>query len=278
MSKDEATDLIQIFLNAPLYRKFDYEISEDIYYFDGTLDMFCPECNQVSVFKRVGNSPRPSLAAMPAFSTGGASSVYAKPQRFSRIYSVDFECSRNKDHTATFLFLQDLKSLRKIGEYPSLADRQFQELAKYEKELDVFYQEFKTAHYLYLHNVAIGSFVYLRRVLEKVVVDVAIQKYSSQPNWNLEKWRGNKGRFENIIEELADDLPEFLVKNTVLYKILSKGVHELAEDECIEYFEVVKAAIEEILDEKMSRDEKERRRKSISGKLTQIHSDLNRSK
>ena len=128
------------------------------------------------------------------------------------------------------------------------------------------------------NNAESSSFVYLRRVLEKVVVDVAIQKYSSQPNWNLEKWRGNKGRFENIIEELADDLPEFLVKNTVLYKILSKGVHELAEDECIEYFEVVKAAIEEILDEKMSRDEKERRRKSISGKLTQIHSDLNRSK
>lgn len=271
MPENEATDPILIFLSAPLYKKFDYDVSEDVHYFGGTLDMFCPECKQNSVYKRIGNSLRPSSSVSPPMSSLTSEITQL---RFSRIFSVEFECSRDKNHVATFLFKQDTKSLSKIGEYPSLTDRQFQELAKYERELRTYYQEFKTAHYLYLHKVGIGSFVYLRRVLEKVVMDVATQKYSSQSDWNLEKWKVSKGRFENVIEDLADDLPEFLVKNTVLYKILSKGVHELDENECLEYFEVIKAAIEEILDEKMRQDEKEKRRKSISGKLTQIHSDL----
>jgi hypothetical protein len=82
----------------------------------------------------------------------------------------------------------------------------------------------------------------------------------------------SKSRFDGLFKEL----PEFLVKNTILYGILSKGVHELDEEECHEYFEIVRIAIEEILDEKMNREEKKRRQSLVSGKLSQLHSDLKR--
>jgi hypothetical protein len=163
--------------------------------------------------------------------------------------------------------------LCKIGEYPSRIDRQYREIRKYEKELASYYEELKTAVHLHFHNVGIGSFVYLRRVLENVVYDVAVRKHGDEPNWSLETWKSNK-RFGDIVKDLADELPEFLVKNQELYGILSEGIHELNEQECLEYFEVVKDAIEEILDDRISREEKVRRQNSVSTKLSQIHSNL----
>ena len=42
-------------------------------------------------------------------------------------------------------------------------------------------------------------------------------------------------------------LPEVLIKNTTIYGILSKGIHELSEEECRKYFPVVKECIYQIL-------------------------------
>ncbi len=42
-------------------------------------------------------------------------------------------------------------------------------------------------------------------------------------------------------------LPEVLTKNTTIYGILSKGIHELSEEECRKYFPVVKECIYQIL-------------------------------
>lgn len=42
-------------------------------------------------------------------------------------------------------------------------------------------------------------------------------------------------------------LPEVLIKNTTIYGILSKGIHELSEEECVKYFPVVKECIYQIL-------------------------------
>jgi len=276
MSENNEIAPLEIYLNAPLYKRYGKEVSGEVENLDSTLDMYCVECKQDSVFKRREKTPRQIMAGVTSPMPSGGGSFYKPDPELSRTYSVEFECSRNKNHVAVFLFRVDGQSFSKIGEYPSRADRLYPGIRKYEKELGSYYEELKTAFHLHLHNVGIGSFVYLRRVLEKVVYDVAVRKYTGQPDWNLEKWKESKRRFDNIIEDLADELPEFLVKNTILYGILSKGIHELNEEECQEYFEVVQAAIEEILDDKMSRDEKRGRQSSVSGKLSQIHSGLKR--
>jgi hypothetical protein len=41
------------------------------------------------------------------------------------------------------------------------------------------------------------------------------------------------------------------VTNKSIYSILSKGIHELAEEECLNAFPVIKLSIELILDEKL---------------------------
>ena len=63
------------------------------------------------------------------------------------------------------------------------------------------------------------------------------------------------------IKMLSDYLPKLLVNNEAFYGIVSKGIHELSEEECIEYFPVLKSFIMMILRqwEKMRKDEEEER-------------------
>jgi len=68
---------------------------------------------------------------------------------------------------------------------------------------------------------------------------------------------------DDKIEFLKHHLPEFLVRNKKVYAILSKGIHELEETECLNTFEVLKHAIFFILDEdRHKRELLERRQKA----------------
>lgn len=56
---------------------------------------------------------------------------------------------------------------------------------------------------------------------------------------------------------LKSYLPSFLVEHRGMYSILSKDIHELSEEECLEMFPAVRLGIELILDEKISELEKQ---------------------
>jgi hypothetical protein len=67
------------------------------------------------------------------------------------------------------------------------------------------------------------------------------------------------------IKILREHLPSFLVENRGLYSILSTGIHELSEEECLKYFESVKIGIEQILDEKII--EQDRAKKATQARI-----------
>ena len=56
-----------------------------------------------------------------------------------------------------------------------------------------------------------------------------------------------QARLAEKIKMLESHLSDILVKNTTIYGILSKGIHELSEEECRKYFPVVKECIYQIL-------------------------------
>ena len=56
-----------------------------------------------------------------------------------------------------------------------------------------------------------------------------------------------KARVAERIKMLQGYVPEMLIQNTTIYGILSKGIHELSEEECRKYFPVVKECIYQIL-------------------------------
>jgi hypothetical protein len=72
---------------------------------------------------------------------------------------------------------------------------------------------------------------------------------------------------------LKEYLPEFLIENKIIHSILSKGIHELSEAQCLEYFDSVKVGIELILDEKLEKLDREAKIKEAKKSLSLIHSD-----
>ena len=54
---------------------------------------------------------------------------------------------------------------------------------------------------------------------------------------------------EDKIELLKGHLPPFLVENKRIYSILSIGIHQLDEQKCLSYFDIMKQSIIIILEE-----------------------------
>jgi len=178
-------------------------------------------------------------------------------------------CAYNPKHiiSANFIYIED--KLIKTGQYPSIADTTLPDYKKYRAVLDnEKHRELTRGIGLITHGVGIGAFVYLRRIFEHLIEE-AHQIGKNDTGWDEKKY--SQGRMDEKIELLKLHLPEFLVQNRKLYGILSKGVHELSERECLEYFDSVKVGVELILDEKLEQHKKQQKIKSAQDSLAKLH-------
>lgn len=105
---------------------------------------------------------------------------------------------------------------------------------------------------MYSSNVGIGSYVYLRCIVEKMILD-ALQEAIvagaiTKEQFELDE-NNHQRRVEDKINLLSDYIPKSLVENKGVYGIISIGIHELSEDECMQYFPVLKQLIKMCLDE-----------------------------
>lgn len=151
--------------------------------------------------------------------------------------------------------------LKKVGQFPSLADLQFFDLKKYQKLLKDSYRELTRAVGLHSAGIGIGSFVYLRRIFESICEE-AHQECITLKGWNEEEYC--KKRFNEKLDYLEgfgiSILPDELISiKAKLYGVLSKGVHEYAETECQDLFPSLKMAIELLLDNKLALVERQRK-------------------
>ena len=136
-------------------------------------------------------------------------------------------------------------------------------------------KEFKKAIGLAAHGTGIGSFVYLRRIFENLIEDAYQQNKNSL---GIEEIEYRKLRMTEKVSTLSAHLPSQLVKMKSVYSILSKGIHELDEKECLAYFDVTKLAIELILDQKIEEDRKKKRDADVLQKIAEIESKLGSKK
>jgi len=136
-------------------------------------------------------------------------------------------------------------------------------------------KEFVRGIGLRAHGVGIGSFVYLRRIFEHLIEKEHIEAKKDK-NWDDDIYE--RSRMVEKIELLKDYLPKFLVENKDLYGILSLGVHELSEDECLKYFDPIKMGIIEILEEKVIEKQREDRRKQTQKSIQIVRESINAKK
>ncbi len=241
-SKQEA------FLESPLYTIFNLKGREEedlvkFFYGAGTLDAWCPKCGKLSVFSITSQLPGYGQEKKNLPSTG--------------LISISASCTRGVDETYNsgcrsplcVIFHKDYDCAQKVGQRPSAADLVFGSLDEaFDKELDADRRhELGTAIGLHAHGVGIGSFVYLRRLFEALLEEAHAQAKSA-PSWNESVYMSAATR--ERIQLLRDFLPPRLVASAAVYGVLSLGIHELSEDDCLANFILVKGAIELILKER----------------------------
>jgi len=200
---------------------------------------------------------------------------------FYNFFGITLTCKR-KDNDVLCYVVYRVKSgdetlYGKFGQLPSLADIQFAEIGKkYDKYLSrTDLSEFKKAIGLAAHGVGAGSFVYLRRIFEKLIADT-YKKHSAKIG--IEEKEFNAKHMEEKVELLKAYLPSQLVEMKSVYSILSKGVHELTEQECLKYFSALKLSIELILEQQIENESKKQRDKAVKQQLQEIGHELQKPK
>jgi hypothetical protein len=262
------------FLKAPLYHAEDYRFEKyNEYGFDTyrqnlmavifpkiTIDVFCVRCGRETVF--VPTKREPDWSTPKGVETVRQGVSYAH-----------FECSRG-DCKSPLYFVFNIRDgvMTKIGQLPSIADLVKPELEKYRKVLTPEQLgNWQRAVGLRAHGVGAGSYVYLRRIVEQLIEDARARAGKA-----VDDEAYKKSRWPERIKLLASYLPAYLVENAVVYGVLSKGVHELTEEECANFFDVMHTSMELICEDKLVAIEREEKAKAGTKALQQVLQSLAR--
>jgi hypothetical protein len=191
---------------------------------------------------------------------------------FDNYYAITLKCKRKDDMLHFFIYANG-KTIEKIGQNPSIADLQYSEIGKkYDKVLSKQdLHDLKKAIGLSSHGAGAGSLVYLRRIFENIIWET-YKKYSAVLSILEDDFK--QKRMDEKVSVLKDFLPEQLIEMKSAYGVLSKGIHELSEKECLAYFPVLKLSIELILDQKIEIEAKEKKDRSVKEKLKDIVEEL----
>ena len=233
--------------------------------YDGLIDGYNPELNENTSFK-VDHQNYKSYFSIRDF--------IGKIER-------QLKCVRTGYTITTYFLLQEFEDdeneeinykFQKIGQYPTIADL---EIGKYKKYSKVISNEYLKELYksigLSSNWVGVGSFVYLRRIFE-TLVEKYHQKAIETDKWDEEKYK--KSRIVDKIELLQSHLPKAIVKYKKTYSIISKGIHELTEQECLKYFPIVKDAIISMLEQDFLKMENETRQNELENNIKNIVNKL----
>lgn len=237
-----------------------YELVED-----DSIDIYCIHCNAHSIYKPVNYGQLPSsYYGNKAFVDG-----------LIPFGSIHFKCTRDENHYFGMQIKLSSDGIIKIGQYPSKADIELPDLDKYSRVIPKhMLSDIKKALGLSSHGIGAGSFVYLRRVFE-FLINEAYQSALASNKVNVDDY--SKSRIVERIVLLKDFLPSFLYENKEVYSILSKGIHELSEEQCLNVFDLLYSTIELILDEMLRNKEQSEKESNITNSISKIHSELRKS-
>lgn len=267
-------DMENVFINEelfklPLYKKIEVANNTKNYKFfpnaNLKIELYCNECKKRRIYTFM-NSKHAFINMAPGSSPNNVKDEFQKLDFFRIIAQAD--CGHQL--IADFRVIDD-SHIEKIGQYPSIYDmneeinnKQFLKLLS--KEYADYY---KTACSLYSFNSCIGALTYLRRIFEKLLIDVFSD---NKDEISIEFDEYKKLRMEDKIKKIKNYLPDIMQEHgfNTIYTKISDGIHNLTEEECYSIFPVLKQGIEEILIERLEKQDKEKRKKELSNKLSNL--------
>lgn len=222
-----------------------------------TIDCYCIQCSEMRTFEVSSCNYSSDNRIIKYFNKDEGGFYYTGNNPMQMYtdcrYDLVFQCTKNRQHTLVYDLVTTQKKMIKIGQYPSSADISKGDFKKYKKVLGDKYAEYSRSIGLYSHGIGIGSFVYLRRLIESLVFD----KYKEvKEELGTSEEIFTRLEFKDKLEALKAYLPKVLIENKNIYSIVSKGIHELSEDICRDMFPFIRMGIELILDEIIAENEK----------------------
>lgn len=184
-----------------------------------------------------------------------------------RFIGVTYKCSLNNKHLFSFLFHIDENKIIKIGQYPSVADLNEGNMGEYKVILDNDkYLELKKSIGLFSHGLGIPPVVYLRRIFENLINETYDEH---KEELSVENFYSIK--MKDKIQVLKKYLPSLVYEyKTILYSLMSKGIHELSEQECKEIYPLLLIAVKLILEEKLKEYKKNKITKENKKQLEEL--------
>lgn len=142
--------------------------------------------------------------------------------------------------------------LIKTGQYPSLQEFAIVDYKGFDKVLDTLAikDDYRNAIRNHINGDNIAAYVYLRRIVEKIIIE-AFRKNKVALQISDEEFE--KLRTKERISKLQGYLPKFLFDNKEIYSVVSVGIHTLSEQQCEEYYDIIKNAIDIILHQEEAR-------------------------
>jgi hypothetical protein len=263
----------EIVRDAPLYAEVDTKgsttfllgVCQDT---NKAIDNYCAACGSNSTFRKITGDEGPPgrLSATVARQTHNADYLIR-----DGAFAVVYQCQRELSHYAYYSFYFAKNKIQKIGQYPSAADTSKPALKRFRSVLDSnLLGDLNRAVGLYAHGIGAGSFVYLRRIFEALIIDE--RNNAREAGEALENF--DSLRLAEKVEALKSRLPSELVAMKGVYSVLSAGIHELSEDICLSLFPAMLSSIELILDSHIEKRNREKNaedmQKSINDALSVI--------
>ena len=291
---NEISTLENIIIKMPVYKEYKFKIIKDenglkiddlgATFFDAMFntnkcDLLCVECNKVYPFDVVnevcifsdgklkyidGNSlvigysvgimgctnrmfkdlPNSNLEEL--YVNRGIIEQYLYCNKFphNHIYVVYYKFRITKDNISIMKIGQDVPSFMLTNNLSNI----------YKKELSAYnaFDDFRMYEQSMSRELRAGACTYLRRVLEKIVITKYIKKNGQNDTIHFEY------KIKDVIDEFDEDIRDVL-KNT--YGLLSKGIHELDENDIDNFISNASEVIIFQLEyEKTMRETKERKK------------------
>ena len=179
------------------------------------------------------------------------------------IISYLFKCNMNSSHYQTMDLFYQLKNnvlyIRKIGQKPLNIDLQERHSNEYKTILDSYdsFNDYRNYEQCESRNLLAGACTYLRRIFEKMIY--AKLKNSGKTEEEIKALNHIEDKIKEVRDQFDDDIQEVLNQS---YGLLSKGIHELSNDEIDTFYKLILEVINiQLESEKESRERDEKRKK-----------------